>query len=257
MVDEMTARVLVVEHHKLIRQGIRSEVTSGGAEVVGEAATGAEAVAAATERRPDVVVLGDTLTDRTGAEVCAAILRRHPAAAIIVVSRQRDEASVRAALDAGARGYLVEDDGDIDLPHAIERVLAGESVIDRRIAAALFSRDRPDQPKLSGQELKVLQLVAEGLTNPEIGTRMYLSRHTVKEYVSHAMRKLEASNRIEAVRKATALGLIGGVGSVHGNETQPRRDSLVYNESNVPARASDLKVTPIKIDRLKSRPEAR
>jgi DNA-binding CsgD family transcriptional regulator len=101
------------------------------------------------------------------------------------------------------------------------------------------------QPQLTGQEQKVLALVAEGLTNPEIGERLYLSRHTVKEYVSNAMHKLEAANRIEAVRKATSLGLL------EPPEAEPRpRDVLVYNESGPPATTSELKVTPLKIDRL-------
>ena len=94
----------------------------------------------------------------------------------------------------------------------------------------------------------MLALVAEGLTNPEIGERLYLSRHTVKEYLSNAMHKLEAANRIEAVRKATSLGLIEGVEGPAGGQAQ--RDVLVYDESEGPARSSELKVPPLKIDRL-------
>jgi DNA-binding NarL/FixJ family response regulator len=250
------ARVLVVENQRLVRQGIRSELVAKGVLIIAEAVNGAEALAAVREHQPDVVLLAFTLPDRSGPEICAEILRRHPTAAIIVLSGRRDEASVRAALDAGARGYLLEDADDLDLPQAIQRVLAGESVIDTRIAAALFEA-RPDQPKLSGQELKVLRLVAEGLTNPEIGTRLYLSRHTVKEYVSHAMRKLEAANRIEAVRKATALGLIGGPDAGYGSNSEPHREGLVYNESSTPIRSSDIKVTPLKIDKLQTRSKPR
>jgi two-component system, NarL family, response regulator DevR len=244
-------RVLVVENHRLLRQGIRSELSGHEGFIVTEASTGLDAIAAASEERPDVVVLGFELPDRSGSEVCAAILDRHPSAAVVVLSEHHDGASVRAALDAGARAYLLRDGDDLDLPHAIERALAGESVIDPRAAASLLSsRGGAQQSTLSSQELKVLRLVAEGLTNPEIGTRLYLSRHTVKEYVSHAMHKLEAANRIEAVRKATALGLIEGVGPPAGDTTRPPRDTLVYNESSGPARNTDLKVTPLKIDKL-------
>jgi two-component system, NarL family, response regulator DevR len=249
-------RVLVVENHRLLRQGIRSELSGHEGFIVTEASTGLDAIAAASEERPDVVVLGFELPDRSGSEVCAAILDRHPSAAVVVLSEHHDGASVRAALDAGARAYLLRDGDDLDLRHAIERALAGESVIDPRAAGALLlSGGGVQQSTLSSQELKVLRLVAEGLTNPEIGTRLYLSRHTVKEYVSHAMRKLEAANRIEAVRKATALGLIEGVGPPSGDMTRPRRDTLVYNESSGPARKSDLKVTPLKIDKLAASPE--
>ena len=241
-----------------MRQGIRSELSDHDGLVVTEVSNGADAIAAASEQRPDVVVLDSELPDRPGSEVCAAILDRHPSTAIIVLSEHADEESVRSALDAGARAYLLRDADDLDLPHAIERALAGESVIDPRAAAALLSsRGSPQQAKLTSQELKVLRLVAEGLTNPEIGGRLFLSRHTVKEYVSHAMHKLEATNRIEAVRKATALGLIEGVAPASGDDTPTpsRPDTLVYNDSGRPARSSDLKVTPLKIDQLVVTPE--
>jgi DNA-binding NarL/FixJ family response regulator len=253
---QVSTRVLVVEGHRLVRQGIRSELSDADGLVVTEASSGADAIAAAAGQRPDAVVLASELPDRPGAEVCAVLLDQHPGIAIIVLSEHGDEVSVRAALDAGARAYLLRDADDLDLPRAIERALAGESVIDPRAAAALLSsHGGAQQPKLTSQELKVLRLVAEGLTNPEIGASLYLSRHTVKEYVSHAMHKLEATNRIEAVRKATALGLIEGVGPPSGDTTRSRRDTLVYNESGGPARNTDLKVTPLKIDQLVARTE--
>jgi two-component system response regulator DevR len=239
-----------------VRQGIRAQLSDNGKLVVSEASSGAEAILAASEQRPDVVLLDADLPDRPGSEVCAAILDRHPTTAVIVLSDHGDKASVRAVLDAGARAYLLRDADDLDLPRAIERTLAGESVIDPRAAAALLSpRGGAEQPKLTSQELKVIRLVAEGLTNPEIGTRLYLSRHTVKEYVSHAIHKLGATNRIEAVRKATALGLIEGVVLPPADTTPSRRETLVYNESDGPASSSDLKVTPLKIDKLVASPE--
>ena len=117
-----------------------------------------------------------------------------PDTPIIVLADRGDESEVAAAIDSGARGYLFKDADDLDVAAAVERVLSGETVLDPRAATALVdSRRGAADPKLSRQELKVLRLVAEGLTNPEIGSRLYLSRHTVKEYLSHAMRKLEAS----------------------------------------------------------------
>jgi len=253
---KVEARVLVVEPSRIVRQGILAQLSEDGVLVVAEVATGAEAIAAAAQHQPDVVLLDLKLPDRPGPEVCGAILEQHPTTAIIVLSAHGDEASVGVAIDAGARAYLLKDADDLDLTGAIERVLAGESVIHPRAAAALLdSRGRAEEPKLSGQELNVLRLVAEGLTNPEIGARLYLSRHTVKEYLSHAMRKLEATNRIEAVRRATELGLIEGVGPVPTGETR-RPDTLVYNESGAPIRSSDLKVTPLKIDRLQTSSES-
>jgi DNA-binding NarL/FixJ family response regulator len=235
------ARVLLVEPNRFVRAGIRAELSRNGAEIVAEASSADEAVAAAAEHHPDIVIVDL----EAGTEVCDRLTATLPETPIIVLAEPGDETHVAAAIDSGARGYLLKDAADLDLAAAVERVLSGESVLDPRAAAALIdSRQSAADPKLSRQELNVLRLVAEGLTNPEIGSRLHLSRHTVKEYLSHAMRKLEATNRIEAVRKATELGLIGGA---------PRPASgLAYNRTGQPARSSDLKVTPLKIDQLRA-----
>jgi DNA-binding NarL/FixJ family response regulator len=244
-------RVLVVEPSLIIRQGIRSQLAADKTIIVAEVATGAEAIAAAALHRPDVVLLDFNLPDRQGSEVCRAILERDPSIAIIVLSAQSDEASVVPALSSGARAYLMKDADDLDLPRAIERILAGERVIDPQAAGVLVeAHDRGDGRRLSAQELNVVRLAAEGLTNPEIGTRLHLSRHTVKEYLSHAMRKLEAGNRIDAVRKATELGLIPAIGPAPTGEPPPAAETLVYNESGAPVMSSELKIPPLKIDKL-------
>ena len=245
------ARVLVVAPSRIVRQGIRSQLAANQTLIVAEVATGAEAIAAAARHRPDVVLLDFDLPDRHGSEVCRAILEADPAVAVIVLSAQTEEASVVPALSSGARGYLMRDAEDLDLPRAIERILAGEKLIDPQAAAALVeARDRGDGPRLSAQELNVVRLAAEGLTNPEIGTRLHLSRHTVKEYLSHAMRKLEATNRIDAIRKATELGLIEAMGPAPTGELRPRTETLVYNDSGTPVAGSELKIAPLKIDKL-------
>jgi DNA-binding NarL/FixJ family response regulator len=241
--------VIVVEPSKLIRDGIRAALTGRRIEILVETADGDEAIAAAAAHRPDAVVIDAELPDRRWSDVSAAILLEHDAPAIVVLGTAREEASVRAALAAGARAYLLKESVSLDLADAIDRVLAGETVIDPDVASAVVEVEDP--PRLTAQELNVLRLVAEGRTNPEIGERLYLSRHTVKEYVSHAMRKLGASNRIEAVRRAAVFGLLEvPSGSARDTET-PQRPTLVFNDSGRPKAASELKVQPLKIDDLR------
>ena len=241
----MSTRVLLVEPNRIVRAGIRAELSRNGAEIVAEAASGSEAIAAAASHAPDVVLLDFQLPDAPATDICETLAARLPETPVIILAERGQEAEVAAAIDCGARAYVLKDAEDLDLAAVVERVLAGESVIDPRAAAALIdSRRTASAAKLTRQELKVLRLVAEGLTNPEIGSRLYLSRHTVKEYLSHAMRKLEVSNRIEAVRKATELGLLEGVAR--------SASGLAYNSTGEPARSADLKVTPLKVDQLRA-----
>lgn len=190
----MTVRVLVVDGYPVVRAGIRQFLRSSDVAVVGEAATGAEAVSEAARLRPDVVVLEETLVD-----VCRQIR-----AAVAVLSTSVAPDLVAAAADAGAAAYLVKDLEGPELLDAVRRVAAGERLVDPRAGAAVFQA----RASLSGQELRVLALAAEGFTNREIGSRLYLSRHTVKEYLSNAMRKLGVDSRVSAVVEANRRGLL-------------------------------------------------
>ena len=220
-------RVALVDDHRIVREGLRARLPTDEFEVVAEASTGASAIVAAERFQPDIVLLDLGLPDRPGSSVCAAIRKVAPEAKVIIISMHRDDQSVRAAIDAGASAYLLKDAEDLDLLGTVHRVLAGESVIDPRAAAALFRNlgapPAPKVPRLTEQERKILQLAAAGLTNPQIGGRLYLSRHTVKEYLSHAMRKLGVKTRVEAVMEATRLGLIGNGESSAGSAAAPHR----------------------------------
>jgi DNA-binding NarL/FixJ family response regulator len=206
-----TLGILVVDDHPLFRAGVK---TCLGAFESWEVSTGAEAILEATRRRPDVVLLDLNLPDLPGSVVCAEILKRRPATAIVVVSASDDEELVVQALDAGARGFLLKD-AIVDLPAAIQSVIAGAIVLDSRVEAAVVrfrqarGAGRRTGIALSPQEIRILRLAAEGFSNREIGDRLYLSRHTVKEYLGNAMRKLKVASRVEAVLKATHAGLLG------------------------------------------------
>jgi DNA-binding NarL/FixJ family response regulator len=190
----MTVRVLVVDGYPVVRAGLRQFLRARDVAVVGEAATAAEAVSAASRLRPDVVVLDSAL-----AEACRQI-----EAAVVIVATSVAPDLVAAAGKAGAAAYLVKDLEGPELLAAVRRVAAGERLVDPRAGAAALQTGAP----LSSQELRVLTLAAEGFTNREIGSRLYLSRHTVKEYLSNAMRKLGVDSRVSAVVEASRRGLL-------------------------------------------------
>lgn len=208
--EQARVRVLVVDDHAIVRLGVRSLLERAGLSVVAQAATGAEAISAAVLHQPDVVVLDLGLPDRDGVSVCRELRARFPDTVVVIFSALREDALVKRALEAGASAYLLKDAEDFDLVGAVRRALAGESVIDPRAAAALLRRlgTSDDRPAITEQERNVLRLAAEGASNREIGARLYLSPHTVKEYLRNAMRKLDVDSRIEAVLAANRLGLL-------------------------------------------------
>jgi DNA-binding NarL/FixJ family response regulator len=211
-IKSKSVRALVVDDHPLVRDGLRARLSDERTfAVVGECGTGSDAIVEAERLRPDVVFLDLNLPDMAGTDVCAAIVERSPDVAVIVISAFADEDAVRAAFNAGARAFIVKDAEDLNLTNVVEQVLAGEIVIDPRAAASLLVTLKPGGTppvKLSNQELRILQLAAEGFTNREIGLRLYLSPHTVKEYLSNAMRKLNSKSRIAAVMEARRQGHI-------------------------------------------------
>ena len=208
----MTPSVLLVDAYPAVRAGIRSWLAETEFRIVGEAANASEALDAASRLRPDLVILDSGLPDAGGAALCAAILERLPETAIVVYSGYFDEETVGAAADAGACGYLLKDAEEPHLADALRRVAAGERFVDPRVAGALFrAQGRSARSRLTAQELSVIRLAAKGYTNREIGARLYLSRHTVKEYLSHAMRKLGVESRVAAVMEAGRRGLLGPV----------------------------------------------
>jgi len=190
----VTVRVLVADGYPVVRAGLRQFLRARDVAVVGEAGTAAEAVAEAERLRPDVVVLEAALAD-----ACLQI-----PAAVVVLSTSIAPDLVAAAAEAGAVAYLVKDVEAAELLDAVRRAAAGERVVDPRAGAAIFRA----RALLSSQELRVLALAAEGCTNREIAGRLFLSRHTVKEYLSNAMRKLGVDSRVSAVVEASRRGLL-------------------------------------------------
>lgn len=202
-------RVILVDDHPVFRNGLRALLEASGIEVVGEAATGADAVGIATQLSPDVVLMDLGLPDMSGVEAVAQIVAARPATRVLVVSLYQDDGSVDTALRAGARGYVVKDAPAEEVVAAVQAVASGSAVIGASLAGRLtdlvHGRDgwlpEEDFPSLTTRERQILGLVAKGLTNSAIAERLGLSGKTVANYVSVVLAKIDATDRNDAARK--------------------------------------------------------
>jgi two-component system response regulator NreC len=207
----LTTRVLLVDDHELVRAGLRSRLEQeSGIEVVGEADSAERAVVLARALQPNLVLLDLLLPRRNGFEAIPEISRVAPDARVIVISSQTAASSVRRALTAGAAGYLPKRASDRELVAAIQQVSSGSRYVDPEIGATLVVDNVASALEdLSERERDVLQLLALGYTNQEIGKKLYISVRTVDTHRAHIMRKLQLETRAELVLFALAHGLIG------------------------------------------------
>ena len=216
--------ILLVEDHKIVREGTRQLLEqSPDLTIVGEAADGEEAVRLTTELLPDVVVMDVRLPRLNGIEATKAIKERHPDMPILILSAYDDDRYVFPLLDAGANGYLLKTTSGAELARAIRTVQAGETALDPHIAHKVVERlthrqryqSRDMKEGLTEREIQVLQAVAQGKSNREIGEALFISPHTVQVHVRNIFGKLGVNNRIEAVACAVRQGWItleGGIG---------------------------------------------
>ncbi|MEU0515002.1 response regulator transcription factor [Amycolatopsis sp. NPDC006125] len=206
----MTATVLVVDDHPVVRDGVtlllRAEPSL---KLIGSAESGRVALLRVGELRPDLILLDLRLPDMLAPEVIAGLRQVHPAGRIVVFTAHGDHQGLLAALDAGANGCLLKDVAGTDLVSALRRVLRGERVVDPRIMPDHSTRsDALARSGLTRREYEVLRLAAQGQTNPEIAETTGLTRNTVKTYLQSALHKLGARNRVEAIGKASEAGLL-------------------------------------------------
>jgi DNA-binding NarL/FixJ family response regulator len=209
-------RVLVADDHPMFRDGLRALLASvPDAELVGEASTGEEAVSLAAELRPDVVVMDVQMPKGDGIEATRRIVSDSPSVRVLIVTMFEDDATVFRAMRAGARGYVLKGANYAEMLRAIKAVGDGEAVFGPQIASRLadyFAAIRPAAapdvfPELSDREREVLGLLAEGLKNPEIAKRLYLSSKTVRNHVSNILTKLQVADRAQAIIRAREAGL--------------------------------------------------
>ena len=209
-------RILVVDDHTIVRQGLRSILDlEPDFTVVGEAADAEQAVAETARLSPDVVLLDLMLSDRAPAEgldVCSELRGRHPGVSVVVLTTFLDERLLLGALRRGASGYALKDVDTVELARIIRSVHSGQSAFDPRSAKLVVRSltQQPDPPSrlLTDRELEVVRLVARGATNLRVARELYVSESTVKYHLRIAMRKLGASDRTELVYRASARGLL-------------------------------------------------
>jgi DNA-binding NarL/FixJ family response regulator len=200
----VTTRIFLLDDHEIVRRGLRELFEAeDDLEVVGEASNAEEALARVPPTRPDVAVLDVRLPGGSGIEVCRDLRTMLPDLHCLMLTSFADDDALFSAIMAGASGYLLKQVRGLELVSAVRRVAAGQSLIDPALTAGVLERLRGSHEdertaKLSAQERRILNLIAEGMTNRQIGAEMYLAEKTVKNYVSNLLDKMGFSRRTEA-----------------------------------------------------------
>jgi two-component system, NarL family, response regulator DevR len=208
--------IVLVDDHAIVRQGIRSILERHPQMcVVGEAATSQQAMAVVSATRPRIVLLDlklSTSSDTEGLQLCQKLTSTYSDTAVLVLTTLMDDQLVVRAIRSGASGYVVKDVDTRELVRAIQAVSQGESAFDSRSAAAMVrslnARSPLESKQLTEREREVLSLLARGLSNRDIGKRLYISETTAKFHVGNIIHKLNVSRRAEAVYAASKMGLI-------------------------------------------------
>lgn len=219
-------RIILVDDHEIVRLGLRTLLARYGQfEIVAEASDAPEALEMVALHRPDVVVMDIRLPGKNGVEATQEITELFPDVKVIMLTSYTDEDVLFDAIAAGASGYVLKQIGSDDLVKALERVGRGESLLDPAVTQKVFQRVRQSARKaedaafgaLTDQEIHILALITEGMTNKEIAGRVFLSEKTVRNYVSSILAKLDLQSRAEAAAYAVRHHIAnhlpnGGVG---------------------------------------------
>jgi DNA-binding NarL/FixJ family response regulator len=204
-------RVFLLDDHDVVRRGLRDLLEAEGMEIVGEAATAAEALSRIPPTRPEVAILDVRLPDGDGVEVCRDIRSSHPEIQCLMLTSFADDEALFQAIMAGAAGYLLKQVKSGDIADAVRRVSEGQSLLDPAVTARVLDRLRqgPEEDealaRLTDQERAILELIAEGLTNRQIAERIHLAEKTIKNYVSNVLSKLGMERRTQAAVYAARL----------------------------------------------------
>lgn len=207
-----TIKVFLLDDHEVVRRGVAALLSAEpDIEVIGEAGTADQAIARVPALRPDVAILDVRLPDGDGVDVCREIRSRLPSVACLMLTSFADDEALFNSVMAGASGYVLKQIHGTDLVGAVRTVASGQSLLDPRSTARMLERLRDQATRkdplasLSEQERRILELIGEGLTNRQIGERMYLAEKTVKNYVSNLLAKLDMQRRTQAAALAADI----------------------------------------------------
>jgi two-component system, NarL family, response regulator DegU len=211
MTDHMTLpRLLLVDDHTLLRQGLRRAVEEAGFDVVGEAGDGEEALRLAIDLQPDLILMDVTMPVLDGIEATRRLRQSCPEARVVILTMHGEEDTVARALRAGAVAYLLKDCSTDQVAETLRAVAAGDTDLSADLARSLLAElPGPEQASsLSSREAEVLQMFADGCSTVEVGQRLYISAKTVKNHLASIYEKLDARDRTQAVLTAVRMGII-------------------------------------------------
>lgn len=212
----MGVRLLLVDDHRMLREGLSRNLADAGFEIVGEADDGEEAIRLFDELRPDVTLMDVTMPVLDGVAATSRIIGRHPGAAIVMLTMHADEKVITDALAAGAIGYLVKDCSTDEIAETLHAAANGDTALTREIAVAMLedirspggAGGRRSDRIVSNREVEVLQLIADGCSTPEIAESLFISQKTVKNHLASIYQKLDARDRTQAVLSAVRRGIV-------------------------------------------------
>lgn len=211
----MPIKVMIVDDHKLVREGLKAVFDQGDeVEVTGEASSGEEAIEIVDKVKPDVILMDISMPGMNGIQATKAIRDSHPDAKIVILTMLDQEGYVYEAIKAGATGYMLKSTSSDELVNAIQTVYDGKALLHPEATAQLLkefvslAENKARDYGISNREMEVLQLLSEGKTNKEIAKALWISEQTVKTHVAHIFDKLGTSDRTETVARALRNGLV-------------------------------------------------
>ena len=206
MPDEITC--LIVDDHEVVREGLRLSLSRAPhIRVIGEASDGEQAIALVERRKPDVVIMDVRMPGMDGLEATKQIMKQVPGTAVLIFTAFSERSLLARGLESGAKGYILKEAPHDTLLRAVERVAKGEGYVDPALMPAFLSgKDQTDM--LTPREREILQLLADGMSNADVASKLFISQETVKSHVRHILAKLEADTRTHAVAIALRESII-------------------------------------------------